>query len=581
MLLKWKPARGKRVVATLSLLSAFITANLALAVSEHVLRDGGSGQAFEGVTQMTGERPMVNQEERARGMRQAAEETIERLLVDLPSEASAATPAPPFERLRVSTDRIAWQVENVSLLDPQMWNRQAGGPYLVRQVEPAERYAADALRVLVVGDSFSQGEGVEDLDMSIPYQIERILNERTRPGTYQVTVFGRGNAGLSEYASWLTPEKMQEVNPDLVLVLFNENDALPDSAARIMFDDSIESDRGKRFTMSVYNECMSGRLDVFSRFVNKIVGRWYPATAERALEVYCDTSRLSRQYGDTPYDEITSDPSVNPYRDRIEAAAGQIVENAGSVPVLALPLSHSKEGKSLYGQHRGYPELLGRAGMTVARPDQYSRVDELYGRAPSTSYAANPADLHFGTALADAFAQAGAALVLEAGLPVPVGREIDRERSIVTNFLPDFASMRETGTYEVQFGYDPNLQSDDLKNYLRVESEDGKKSYSLAPCMRLGRPHLRIMLDQGMINGKVVHVELMRSEVSSVSFTTVGYDEEMTEVIAPLRELRLGSTLSFLSQKGASGIMVGTTDAGCPLDEGIEAPKMVLRVWVE
>ncbi len=579
--MKGLSVRGKRLVVSLSLLAAFMTSNLALAVSEYVLRDGGSGQAFEGVTLMTGERPIVDQEERTTRLGITANATIERLLTELPSESSAARPAPPLEELRVSTDPIAWQVENVSLLDPQMWNRQAGGPYLVRQVEPTERYSADALRVLVVGDSFAQGEASEDLDMTIPYQIERILNERTRPGAYQVTVFGRGNAGLAEYASWLTPEKMQEVDPDLVLVLFNENDALPNSAARIMFDDSVESDRGKRFTLSVYNECMSGQLDVFSRFVNGVVSRWYPATAERVLEVYCDTSRLSRKYGDTPYDKLTSDPSVNPYIDRIEAAAQQIVDNAGNIPVLGLPVSHSKGGKNLYGQYRGYPELLKRAGMSVARPDHYSRVDELYERAPSTSYAANPADLHFGPALADAFAQAGATLVLEAGLPVPVSSKIDQERSLVSNFLPDFTSMRGTGTYEVQFGYDPKPKSQELEQYIRAVSKEDKTSYSLAPCMRLDRPHLRIMLDKGIAEGEVVHVELLRSEVSTVSFTTVGYDEEMNEVIAPLRELRLGSTLSFPFRKSATGIMVGTTDAGCPLDVGVQAPRMVLRIWVE
>jgi hypothetical protein len=314
--------------------------------------------------------------------------------------------------------------------------------------------------------------------------------------------------------------------------------------------------------------------------VKNTLARWYPATAEWILQGYCDETRLAREYGDVPFEELKLDPSVNPYIGEIEVAARQLVQNAGGVPVLAVPMSQNEGKRSKYSVHRGYPDLLARSGMTVARPEQYERVDELYSRGDYREYGVNPADDHFDAALADAFARTAAALVLETGITIPPISATPPVRRLVTNYLPSFAALRDVSEDEVLLGYTPPTFQGDLDRHVRGVMDDGEKVYSLAPCMRLVRPHIRVALNPNVAEGKTVNVELVRSRVQILAFTTFGYDSEQNETIAPLRELRLGERITFPYRETMSGIMVATTEQGCPLDRTVAAPEMVLRVWV-
>jgi lysophospholipase L1-like esterase len=568
---------SSRRTALIVVVSVFLLLNLMLVVGEWVLRDGSSTSA--GVTQPQ-RRDEMNKEQHLADELASDRETVERLLTTLPASIEAALPASKLEALRSSNDRLAWKIENQSLLNPQMQTRHTNAPFLIHQISSPEKDFVEAVRILVVGDSFVEANGVENLDRAVPYRLERLLNEQAHADAFRVTAIGSGGAGLTEYAQWLSPEKVKQIDPDLVVVLFYENDALPQDVSNVLYDESNSDPLQERFTMSVYQECVSGNLDRFGKLVKNTVARWYPATAEWILQGYCDESRLAREYGDVPFEELKLDPSVNPYIGEIEEAARQLVKNAGGVPVLAVPMSQNEGKRSKYSVYRGYPDLLTRSGMTVARPEQYERVDELYARGDYREYGVNPADDHFDAAMADAFARTAAALVLETGISVPPVSVTPPARRLVTNYLPSFAALQDVSEDEVLVGYTPPTFQGDLDRHVRGVRDGGEKVYSLAPCMRLVRPHVRVMLNPNVAEGRTVNVELVRSRVQTLAFTTVGYDSEQNETIAPLRELRLGERITFPYRETMSGIMVATTEQGCPLDRTVAAPQMVLRVWV-
>lgn len=577
--------RRARKSVLIALSGAFLFVNGGLGATEWVLRDGNTGSAGSTVA-APGDawQTMTSQERKVTRALDAASH-LEKLLRELPATPETAQPVGELQPLNRSSDRLGWRVENETFLLPQMQLRHAPAPYLIRQVPSPEHDIAKALKVLVVGDSFVEGQGVEDLDRAIPYRLERLLNDRTHPNAFRVRAVGKGGAGLAEYASWLTPQRMKEIDPDVVLVLFYENDAIPQSVANVVFDETTSADNRSRMTMSVYRECLAGQTDRFSSMVRRYLARWYPATADRILESYCNTTRLAKQLGEVPIDQMVLDPTVNPYIDQIERSARQIVINAGDVPVLAVPVSNPADGaaasKINYSVHRGYPDLLSRAGMTVAGPDMYDRVEELYERAPRSAYAVNPLDSHYGPALADAFARTAADLVLQQSLSIPATGDQVTPRRLVTNFMPVLATLQDVGQFEVRLGYDPRGTGEDLERFTRGVSDDGGTVYSLAPCMRLGRPHLQVMLNPSVASGKTVHIQLLRSEVRELSVTTVGYDAEQELVIEPLRGLRLGETVSFPYDESASGVMVGTTRSGCPVQQDSELPRLILRIWVD
>jgi lysophospholipase L1-like esterase len=577
MLKRYRSQVSSRAAALLLVVAVFLVMNLMLAISEWVLRDGSDTSAS--VTQ-TQPRSELSREQYLADELASDRETVERLLTTLPASVESALQSSKLEALRSSNDRLAWKVENQTLLLPQMQTRHNNAPFLIHQIGGPEREFPAALRILVVGDSFVEGMGAEDLNRLVPYRLERLLNEQTHADAFRVVGVGMSGASLTDYAQWLSPEKVREINPDLVVVLFYQNDALPRSITDAVYNVDDDKQPSERFTMAVYQDCVSGDRDRFGRLIMSTMARWYPATAEWIMQGYCDETRLAREYGEATLDEVMRNPLVNPYIGEIEEAARQLVKNTGGVPVLAVPMSSSDTFGSIYSLHRGYPDMLERSGMTVAQPRHYQRVDELYATGGFMKYAVNPADGHFGPALADAFARTAAALVLETGISVPPVSVTPPARRLVTNYLPSFAALQDISENEVLVGYTPPTSQGDLERYVRGVRDGGKKVYSLAPCMRLVRPHVRVMLNPNVAEGRTVNVELVRSRVQTLAFTTIGYDSEQNETIAPLRELRLGETVTFPYREAMSGIMVATTEQGCPLDRTVAAPEMVLRVWV-
>jgi len=81
-------------------------------------------------------------------------------------------------------------------------------------------------RVLVMGDSVPFGIGVRYED-SIPYQLERILNETAEPGRSYRTL----NMGVPSYNTEQELTQLREsglsLNPDLAMLLFSRNDIEP------------------------------------------------------------------------------------------------------------------------------------------------------------------------------------------------------------------------------------------------------------------------------------------------------------------------------------------------------------------
>ena len=134
----------------------------------------------------------------------------------------------------------------------------------LRGEDISEKKPADVLRVLVLGDSFTFGYGVEN-DEAFPARLEALLYNRINR---RVEVLNSGVPGWSTAQYWIfLRERGFVLEPDLVLVAIMEND-IPDLGwNQYIFDDellpiSIESTRimiDHRGRMHFVNE---SRLDL-------------------------------------------------------------------------------------------------------------------------------------------------------------------------------------------------------------------------------------------------------------------------------------------------------------------------------
>ena len=140
-----------------------------------------------------------------------------------------------FDPVQPASDIVTWEAENNYLMRDNVI-RLGWGPSLSAQPietrldedEAAKDTNKATVRILSVGDSFVWGQAVEDLDMRWPQVLERTLNAQGgAETTYTVTPLGRTGASLMQMADWVNPERLAEINPDIVVLGYLNNDIIP------------------------------------------------------------------------------------------------------------------------------------------------------------------------------------------------------------------------------------------------------------------------------------------------------------------------------------------------------------------
>src|SRR5262245_19159729 len=114
--------------------------------------------------------------------------------------------------------------------------REGLNAYGLRGPGYTEPKLATSRRILILGDSFTYGGGVEDDALVFPALLERDLNARARPGVQRVEILNGGLPG-SHTEDWV--QLWQRVggafDPDLVVVVFFLRDGTRMSARNSFF----------------------------------------------------------------------------------------------------------------------------------------------------------------------------------------------------------------------------------------------------------------------------------------------------------------------------------------------------------
>lgn len=129
-----------------------------------------------------------------------------------------------FDPIEPSTDAQVWVRENGFNLAQNTY-RFGHGPVLREQIsQPSD---PGAFRVLVLGDSWVWGQGVEDADMRWWRVLEQRLNKSGNGRHYEVTALARLGASFMEETDWLTKQRIESLNPDVIVFGFINNDNVP------------------------------------------------------------------------------------------------------------------------------------------------------------------------------------------------------------------------------------------------------------------------------------------------------------------------------------------------------------------
>lgn len=85
----------------------------------------------------------------------------------------------------------------------------------LRQIEPLH---PDIFRIIVIGDSYTFGWGVDDID-TYPYRTEQLLNNRYALRNIQIINMSRAGAGLKDYIKYIR-KYASKLFPDLIVIGF-------------------------------------------------------------------------------------------------------------------------------------------------------------------------------------------------------------------------------------------------------------------------------------------------------------------------------------------------------------------------
>jgi hypothetical protein len=224
--------------------------------------------------------------------------------------------------------------------------------------------------------------------------------------------------------------------------------------------------------------------------------------------------------------------------------------------------------------------------MIVVESKHLRHVDKIFEKNNiKFEYFANPGDGHYNSEVTHGYAKAIVELISEnlkskrydyvEGLPNIT------EESILSDYLPgDIAIYRNNNELLAGYMYQRRNEAvyKNVDKFLRSESKNGEKYYSLAPCMRINRPHLRFTVNYKIAEKKNVNIEIIKSADEFLYFATFGYDENYKEIISQFRVIKKGEKISFKFSDNNSGFFIASTEGGCPLDESIIGPEVLLKI---
>ena len=432
-------------------------------------------------------------------------------------------------------------------------SRRAPQVFNSHQTTPPVNNNSDKIRVLVIGDSFTAGQGLVDLDARWPRQLENILNTSTAPGTFEITTLARQGANTTSYATWI--QKIRSKDPS-ALEYFSQD---PESLLKAF---------SEPFDVVVYGFVDNDYLvNDYDSFVPK------------------------NEYVDVPIDDWT--PVVqgfkpNPNEAYFLKALDYVINAFDPAQFILLPLSvlniETEPNYVNFGKVRA-------SGVYVEEPIEQSNLGKRY---VLKDLMVTPVDTHPGTAWHLAIAKDAARAVLK---KVPAERLDKAKRSgistthpLVSNYLPgeievsastkpESVQMLYKGTDkldiecgEMGVSYDRSARCDPE----RFQVGDVSMPVQQVPCAKVGAPNALIMFDPSLKEG--TKLSIRSTGVNTLSLYSYGYDAEGFEKISTLVDLNPGSDYTFKISSLAKGLVLSSKTRGCPVDSPLVLPSISLVI---
>ena len=487
-----------------------------------------------------------------------------------PQQASNVDPLLETDITTAETDLSTFRFDPViPSVDPELWRTQnnftnhtqgmrtAFGLQVGRQIPRPAR--PDAKRVLVVGDSYAWGHGLEDADSMWPALLELELNDDG--GTaYEVITLARQGASHMEMSDWLTEERIQTINPDIVIIGFVLNDTYPSFRETTLckplntciidgFVPKFSSEEEKRLIA-----CIEGEDTIFSKLI-KFFSGIFPQLANKAARRYCSAERFNdRDFRENELEMINS-PENSKYWPLYLDATRHISKVLDGVPTFLFPYS-----QDLLNHDASRPVInrFNNLGIGII-PGPVTA--EVYATKAGQLLWVDPIDNHPGRVLTTAFAVDVARYIRSeigsAQAPSPQAQD-----PIISNYSPVTMKVSSPDSNEmtIRSAIDPDDQG------FRSKGEESVHN----PCPLVGRPYSRVMFDPHLGRVRIAsHLTVSIETVSPKLLLPLSHGADGREMFGSAIPVR--SRAKVRLPEGTIGVLVAETSAGCNIGSWISS----------
>ena len=420
-------------------------------------------------------------------------------------------------------------------------NRERIGndPFSLRQAPIADHPNSDAVRVLTIGDSATWGYGLRDLSIRWWELLELELDQRTANGSFDVSTIAQPGASLYSFYDWINPEMIERVDPDVIVVLVNLNDAVP------LGDESLICKR-KECTLyptlersKEYITCMS-ESNTILELDRPALSNWCAKSARDFLN-----EELLSEYDISGF-------KIDRFNTLFEKAISGLFDVAGDRPVIVIPaITTQTDSDSFSVLLRKFEE----AGAIIASNKITS--SRMAIEPTHKGWWAHPLDRHPGYYATSAYSTDAANAILE-NLPTTrisdaVRHALPRSARLIDSFLPSSAQINTT-----------NNNSTFLLN--PWPNEILPADLQMMPCADIGRPHIRLMFDRRLPDSTNALIKL-ENAASSLTIFSTGYKNGLP-FYREIGTLDVGESISIvISNDDFRGILFAPSDQnGCDME---------------
>lgn len=467
----------------------------------------------------------------------------------------------------------AWTRENVYLSNANVTRINVGTD--LRPQIPVDWSAnPDRIRILVVGDSSTWGHGAEDLDMRWPARLQEILDERTAPGAIEVVVIAENGASTVLQAEWLTPALIEQINPDLIVIAQNANDVAP-SGREVVFCGEFPNGECPPLIVEdseEYRECNAGGYG--NPVLMEQAAEQFPEIAKQLNDARCDPVLLREATGLPLKRDILDDPKNSAYYSAFTDALATIVTNAGNRPVVRMSVAAMEEEM----RHVALLEDAWRnAGYVIAEMPRMSAAIVTAAQRRE-NFDINPGNSHPGPVATLLMALDVADVVLpllpSERLDAATANAVPPKRPLLSNYLPVGLQLGDhTPRSVLVINGDPKAEHTVITDIAGLTT--GEQS---TPCATLGRPHGRLMFNPQIQTGTVIELTMIAPQTGMFELSTVGYDRDGRQIIAPAGTLKAGTALTVTTGPEVRGVLIAVPTGNCDVKADLHLPPFRLLV---